>query len=188
MQMKLTLAELAPDAKDNLYGEHLWYEGERTNRWGHRVWRRSPDGKIIDVIPPTEGFLQNYSFVRDGAGAMYWMDRAHNAVMKRRGDSIAVHARGIFRDPRWMHATRDGTLWLIDATDLVRVAPNGVISRVARGLSSGRLMGIWSDPAGNICVADFAHGEVKRVTANGKVTTIFSCSSIRSRTPRASAA
>src|SRR5262245_59205077 len=30
--------ELYIDAHDNLYGEHLWYEGPSTNRWGHRVW------------------------------------------------------------------------------------------------------------------------------------------------------
>jgi hypothetical protein len=34
--------ELAIDAQDNLYGEHLWYEGERIDKWGHYVWRRTP--------------------------------------------------------------------------------------------------------------------------------------------------
>lgn len=49
--------ELALDAAGNLYGEHLWYEGERTDRWSHRIWRRSPDGGVTDVIPAREGFL-----------------------------------------------------------------------------------------------------------------------------------
>ena len=31
--------ELYIDSADNLYGEHLWYNGEATNTWGHRVWR-----------------------------------------------------------------------------------------------------------------------------------------------------
>ena len=42
--------ELYLDAADNLYGEHLWYDGEKSNRWGHRVWRRSPDGQVTDII------------------------------------------------------------------------------------------------------------------------------------------
>lgn len=31
--------ELCLDANGNLYGEHLWYEGDASKRWGHRVWR-----------------------------------------------------------------------------------------------------------------------------------------------------
>lgn len=173
--------ELVLDAAGNLYGEHLWYEGDATKKWGHRVWKRSPAGKIVDVVPPSEGFLTNYSFVRDGAGAMYWVD--HNAVMKRSGNAISVHARGNFRNPQRMIAQRDGTLWLIDGADLLRIAPNGAITRVAHDLSTGRLirpdlgdhpmlMGLWLDRAGNVCVADFGHGDVKRVTPAGQVTTI----------------
>ena len=45
--------ELCLDARGNLYGEHLWYEGERTNEWGHYVWRRAPDGheSVTRLIP-----------------------------------------------------------------------------------------------------------------------------------------
>ena len=67
--------ELYLDPQGNLYGEHLWYEGERTDKWGHYVWRRSPDGQVVKVIPNTEGFLENYSFVRDAAGNMYLANR-----------------------------------------------------------------------------------------------------------------
>ncbi|MEK6565879.1 MAG: hypothetical protein AABZ41_04135, partial [Bacteroidota bacterium] len=28
--------ELYIDPQDNLYGEHLWYEGDATKKWGHR--------------------------------------------------------------------------------------------------------------------------------------------------------
>ncbi len=50
--------ELYIDREDNLYGEHLWYEGDRTKKWGHRVWKLAADGKLSDVIPAREGFLQ----------------------------------------------------------------------------------------------------------------------------------
>src|SRR4051812_14013941 len=43
--------ELVLDAADNLYGEHLWYEGEKTNKWGYYVWRRSPDGHVSRIVP-----------------------------------------------------------------------------------------------------------------------------------------
>jgi len=43
--------ELCLDAAGNLYGEHLWYEGDATRKWGHYVWRRSLDGKVEKIIP-----------------------------------------------------------------------------------------------------------------------------------------
>ena len=175
--------ELALDAADNLYGEHVWYEGEKTNRWGHYVWRRTPDGRVEKVIPPTAGFLTNYSFVRDRVGTMYWMDREHSQVMKRLADGrIVPHARAAFRDVRWMAATPDGVVYIIDRADLVRVAPNGAVSTLARSLSRRSvlhpeaderhlLFGMWTDRHGDVYVADYAQARVLRVTPAGKVTT-----------------
>ena len=67
--------ELAIDENDNLYGEHLWYEGEQVNTWGHYVWKYHPASGFQKVIKDTEGFLAHYSFVRDGMGNMYWANR-----------------------------------------------------------------------------------------------------------------
>ncbi len=175
--------ELCLDAADNLYGEHLWYEGEATNRWGHRVWKRSSDGRIVDVIGPTAGFLQNYSFVRDRTGNMYWVERTSSEIRKRLPDGVVVAiARGHFRDARWMAVTPDGIVYLIDATDLLRVA-GGRITTVARRLSSPHLtrpwvgerhalMGLSFDRSGNVYVADQAAGDVKRLTPDGKMTIV----------------
>lgn len=110
---KLTIAvpgvhthELAIDAQDNLYGEHLWYEGEKTDKWGHYVWRRSPDGRVTKVIPPREGFLRDYSFVRDAAGNMYW---ASSGSIRRRtpNGAITTIARGLNK-VRWMTVSARG--------------------------------------------------------------------------------
>ncbi|HEV8660923.1 MAG TPA: hypothetical protein VGS96_20145 [Thermoanaerobaculia bacterium] len=175
--------ELCLDGEDNLYGEHLWYEGEATNRWGHRVWKRTPDGRVVNVIPPTEGFLQNYSFVRDRAGNMYWVERATSEIRKRMTDGrIVTIARGKFRDARWMTVTPDGVVYMIDARDLLRTT-NGRITTVARHLSSRHLtrpfvgehhllMGLWTDGGGNVYIADYVAGEVKRVSPDGRVAVI----------------
>src|SRR5262245_329150 len=48
--------ELWLDRQDNLYGEHLWYDGEDLDTWGHRVWRRRANGTIEDYIPARAGF------------------------------------------------------------------------------------------------------------------------------------
>ena len=67
--------ELHIDDKDNLYGEHLWYEGEASNTWGHYVWKKTPDGKVKKVIPDKNGFLTDYSFVRNHDEQMFWANR-----------------------------------------------------------------------------------------------------------------
>src|SRR5690349_1214447 len=67
--------ELYMDAADNLYGEHLWYNGEDKNTWGYYVWRLTPGGKVEKVVPETEGFRESYSFVRDSNGNMYKANR-----------------------------------------------------------------------------------------------------------------
>lgn len=186
--------ELALDSEDNLYGEHLWYNGERLNTWGHYVWKRSPDGRVTKVIPDSPGFLRDYSFVRDGTGNMYWIDAGKREIRKRTpAGSIRSVAPAKFRDPRWMISAPDGTLFLIDAVDLVTIRPDGAVRFLARNLSSRSLlrpdvsehhllMGLWLDRAGNVYVADQAHGKVKRVTPSGSVSEFFDTGAIWSPT------
>src|SRR5262249_42017691 len=132
--------ELHIDAQDNLYGEHLWYEGDATKKWGHRVWRLKPDGKLMDLIPAREGFRKSYSFVRDRHGNMYWAEPGPRTVIcKRTPDGrVDTLATGNFPNVRWMTATPEGTLFLIDGQDLWRITPDGSVSTVARDLAQRR--------------------------------------------------
>lgn len=177
---KVHTHELALDADDNLFGEHLWYESH-TGKWRHYVWRRTPEGRITKVVWPREGFLRNYSFVRDAAGNMYWAQGDPGGTIRKRETSglVRMIARGV-RNARWLHATPDGTLYAVDGVDVVRIA-NGKVTRIARNIAKTRLsrpqvsmrhalMGIWTDRAENVYVADHANGEVKRVTPDGRIT------------------
>lgn len=178
--------ELALDAGDNLYGEHLWYNGERLNTWGHSVWRRSPDGKITTVIPPSPGFLTTWSLVRDAAGNMYSADREHNAILRRTpAGAVSVLARASFRDIRWLTATPGGTVFLIDGTDAVRITPDGKVTRLARNLTRPNrlkmqfeerhlVQGIWTDARGNLYAAVSGEGVVKRIDPAGHVAPVAS--------------
>jgi sugar lactone lactonase YvrE len=158
--------ELCLDAEDTLYGEHLWYEGDATKKWGHRVWKRTKDGAIVDVIAAREGFLTDYSFVRDRTGVMYWADRGEKTVVKRRAldGSIKVHATGPFKDVRWMTVTPDGVVYLVDRGRLMRIATDGAVSTVVVALSERKPPpakvsdphyqgGLWTDPRGSVYVA-----------------------------------
>jgi len=175
--------ELCLDADDNLYGEHLWYEGDATQKWRHRVWRFKADGSLSDVIPAREGFLDDDSFVRDQDGNRYWAQRGEKIVIQKRTPSgqITTHATGDFRDVRWMTARPDGTLHLIDSGDLFRISSEGKVTTVAERLSSHSTppaevstrqyhMGLWTDAAENVYVAVAAERLVLKVDKSGKST------------------
>jgi hypothetical protein len=173
--------ELYLDANDNLYGEHLWYEGEATDKWGHYVWKLHADGRLEQVIPPREGFREDYqdcSFVRDRAGNMYWAERGEPTIIRKRApdgtitDLCKTHD---FRDVRWMACSADGSVYLIDDSDLRRIASEGTVSTIAhnlkeRALSQPWMGGLWLDVKRNIHVAAYSGRQVKKVSMDGKVT------------------
>jgi sugar lactone lactonase YvrE len=180
--------ELCLDAEDNLYGEHLWYEGERTDRWGHYLWRRRPDGRIENLTGPREGFRTDSSFVRDAAGNHYWAVSGSPTRIRMRTPDGAIRdlLSHPFRNVRWMAASPDGTLYLIDLHDLVRISTDRKVTVLARGLA-GRgflagliadqhaVMGLAPDARGKVFVADYSGRAVKRVTPAGEVSIVARC-------------
>ena len=172
--------ELFLDAQDNLYGEHLWYEGERTDKWGHYVWKRAANGKMSFVIPRTEGWYpKNFSFVRDGAGNMYFTDEPRKTVVRRTPGGVNETIGRGFRDVRWMTAAPNGTLFFVDDGDVVRITPDRKVTRLATKLADTSLVrahvgkrhalqGLWTDPAGNVYVANSGQGKVVRITPAGQ--------------------
>jgi hypothetical protein len=174
--------ELCLDAEDNLYGEHLWGAG---GGWRHRVWCLKRDGTLRDVIPERGGLLQDYGFVRDRAGNVYWADRgAKTAIKKRRPDgTITTHTVADFRAVQWMTTTADGTLFLMDGGDLRRVSLEGRVTTIATSLSEHKPpprevsvrnyhMGLWTDNEGSVFVAVAHERLVLRVGADGKSNVI----------------
>lgn len=167
--------ELYLDAQGNLYGENSWYEGERTNKWGHYVWRRSPDGRVVKVIPDREGFLKNYSFVRDAAGNMYVPNYDQKRLERHAPNGTRTVLASNLDNIRWMTATPEGTVYLINNQDLVQVTPSGTARAVARKLSTRPMhgvMGLWTDRAGNVYAASHPEKQVKKVAPDGKVSVI----------------
>lgn len=174
--------ELFIDDKDFIFGEHLWYNGEQRDTWGHYVWRLSPSGTVEKVIPNTEGFLENYSFVRDHLGNMYWADRSNDCqkVVRRGKDQVnKVMTDQCFKNIRKVEVLPDGTVFLTDFQDLKKIDPNGTVKSVASRIANKRwtestvhnqnsVMGIWADPAGNLYAAVLSEGLVKKFEPDGK--------------------
>jgi hypothetical protein len=184
--------ELGLDAAGNLYGEHLWYEGDATKQWGHRVWQRTPEGRVTDVIPPREGFPTGYGFARDAAGSTYWTDRGTPARFVKRSASGEVSTVAVCRDcreVRWMTAAPDGTLYFLDAGELKEISVGGRTRTRTSGLAhrrwtqpqvnaEHRVMGVWTDGGGNVYAAVYGSREVMRVSPDGRMQIVA-----RSRLP-----
>ena len=177
--------ELCLDADDNLYGEHLWYVAGAAQPWKVRVWRRRPDGSVSDVVPARDGFLTNYSLVRDRAGNMYWADRGKTTVIRKRSPAgtVTTLSAADFQSVERMTTMPDGTLFLMDAGNLRRVSPTGAVATVVTALTGrgrpaaevGQLnyhMGLWTDSERRVYVAAASEGVVLRVDAAGTVSTV----------------
>lgn len=179
--------ELYVDSLDNLYGEHLWYEGERTDRWGHRVWRLSPDGSLTDFIPARRGFRDDHDefhFDQDRRGRTYWFDRGDRSALRRRDtDGRVITLVADIRDAGRMTVTSDGIVYYLDGKGLRSVDERGNVSLLARNLSGRRptedlkgdshnIMGLWTDAGKNVYLAVLGGRVVKRVDPGGRVTEV----------------
>ena len=177
--------ELFLDEADNLFGEHLWFNGEKANTWSHYVWKLSPNGKIEKVFPETVGFPKEYSFIRDKIGNMFLADR-DNKCQKviRIGKNGAKTKLGdaCMENIRWMACTPDGVVYLVDLHDLKEIDLQGHVTNIAESLPDKKmfqfvdpthyLSGISLDKELNIYVADYSGRQVKKISKSKQVTVI----------------
>lgn len=165
--------ELDIDSAGNLFGEDSEFLGGE--RWRHRVWRRAPDGRVTDVIPWRDGFFREYGFVRDRAGAMYWVPCPERrcTIRKRTPDGRTTTVGPGVRfnhNINWIAAGPRGSVWVVDGEDLRRVDAQGRISTVAR--VGPMMMGMWPDAQGGVYVAVFGTRSIVRVGADGRMQTV----------------
>ncbi|MFN0177802.1 MAG: hypothetical protein ACKVZ0_03315 [Gemmatimonadales bacterium] len=164
--------ELRLDAQGNLYGEDLENNGDR---WRNRVWRLSPDGRLTDVLPWRPGFRDDYGFVADANGALYWTKcsvEADRCVVNRRAANGQVSAAGrgrTFARPLNFLASDDaGGVLLADGNSILRLTPAdtfaSAIRNAARTNDRFAIMGFHPRDSGEITVAAFEDGTVVRLT------------------------
>lgn len=182
--------ELYLDENDNLFGEHLWYNGEQADTWGHYVWKHTTDGKFQKVIPDTEGFLSDYSFVRDHFGRMYWADRTskcQHVVRKNKDNTTTVVGDDCLEDVRWMTSTEGGVIYLVDKQDVKKIDTQGTMTTLAKSVPEKKLSqfmvnephylgAVTIDRENNIYIADFSGRKVNRIERDGTMTVVYETS------------
>lgn len=180
--------ELYIDDQDNIYGEHEWYEGEATDKWGNYVWCLSSSGVFEKTIPDVEGFLNNNTLVRDNAGNSYWSKNVddHQLLYKEgvsgENEQFTDHK---FKDIRWMQYSKaEPALLVVDHLQLKKVSSNGNVTLLAENLKTqSRLFervpdrhyvfGVWTNAAKEVYVAVYGAQAVKKFGVDGQMSTVF---------------
>lgn len=177
--------ELFMDAYDVLYGEHLWFNGEKANTWGCYEWRLHPDGKLDTIFGPAPAFQNEYALNRDARGNQYYVQHAPVKKFFRINPdgSLKKLAEGQFNSIRFTFVTREGNWYFTSENNLYLLDTLGRISMRVKDIGSATLshpgnfkdpyvVGIWEDPRHNVYVADYSGQKVKRVDTEGKVDVI----------------
>lgn len=171
--------ELALDAADNLYGEDLVYEGEALNRWHHRLWKRSPDGRVTDLFGKRAGFRNDHGFARDRRGTEYWIFFENSICLLRKrtpdGRIATIPNRSPLPHLSWLAVGEgDSVLYATAGHRLYRISSGGTVAVLLQHerAEGHALMGLWPAPDGSVYVADYHDRAVKRVFANGNVTLV----------------
>ncbi|HUR80430.1 MAG TPA: hypothetical protein VM733_06670 [Thermoanaerobaculia bacterium] len=140
-----------------------WLGGDR---YRHRVFKRTPDGRVTNVVPWTNGFFLTEGLRRDAAGARYWIDctPARRCTIRKRDRAGRVSNLVSSGPMNWMLVAPAGEVYYIDGVELRRVRA-GRVERVAR--IGEMLMGMTFDRAGNVYVAAFKDRAVVRVSPSG---------------------
>jgi hypothetical protein len=176
--------ELYLDDQDNLFGEHVWYNGEAANTWGHYVWRLTASGKLEKVIPDTEGFRDEFSFVRDHLGRTYQSmgEKGCQHIARTNLDqTISTMGNACIRNIRWMTSSPMGHVYLVDELDVKKIDPFGQLTVLARNVAQPKstqlfvskdhyLAGITLDKKQNVYVCDFSAHDIKKITPSGNVS------------------
>ena len=137
---------LAPGYDGFIYGESVG-----TNRGGMGdvlgVWRLPPSGELEWVQPPAASPADGAWIARDAAGNTYgW--RAEGIewrIVRRAPDgsaTLSMGRGGEFANVGGLAVSRAGVLYALDSGDLRRMAADGGVTTLARGIASGRTGGI----------------------------------------------
>ncbi|GHN03155.1 hypothetical protein WSM22_46440 [Cytophagales bacterium WSM2-2] len=178
--------ELFMDDTDNLYGEHLWYNGEKADTWGHYVWKLSPAGKLDRIKPSTTGIPNDYSFVRDKNGNMYWADRTdkcQKVIRKNKDGSLTKMGDACMENIRWMTCTPEGVVYIVDLHDIKKMDLHGHIITLTEDVPGKKILSLFVDPTHflsgisvdsheNVYVADYSAKQVKKITPSKQVSVL----------------
>lgn len=171
--------ELYLDNQDNLFGEHVRYEGEKTDRYHHRIWRRSSTGKVSDFIRERPGFREDIGFVRDPEGNQYFIQYRNKETFIRKraanGNISTIQPDKPLGKVNWLAVSPDGkTIYATTSTGFYSLTKAGKVSSLLHKPEKEHhaFFGIWPEKDGSVFVADYAQNAIQKVAKNGQISII----------------
>lgn len=175
--------ELHMNTKDELFGEHLWFNGEQLNTWGHYLWKRNPDGTVIKLKDSSAG-LSEESFVRDIAGNTYFVEKDIPSkfwMMDTNGKKTLLGQASLSGIGR-LHISPTGTLYFSNKGDLYCIPPGDTLQRYLAnagkpglfdqmGMGTHTILHTWSDAKGNLYIA--TGNTIQQITKKKLITEIY---------------
>lgn len=161
--------ELAIDSDGDLIGEEV---RGASGGWQHRVWRRSPDGRLSDVVAWTDGFWRDVGLLRDAAGRDYWVTCPERVCTIWRRESSGIKTTlGAGQQFNymitWIALGADGTVFFDDGPDVRAIDAAGRISTLAARLAppgnQNALMGLIVGRDSSVYVAVPSRRAVLRI-------------------------
>jgi sugar lactone lactonase YvrE len=184
--------ELTVDSEDNIFGADLSYESQK---WIGAVWKMTPKGVLTYLSPPTSDAPRGRSLWQDRQGNTYWVDQNNHTktrtLLLRRTPEGAVttlaggawgHADGKGIEARFgsiggMTVAADGNIYLTDGDSLRRVTLDGIVTTLARDLTTrtsedsptlfggnhGGLAGLSVGPDGTAFVVDSGNRRLLKI-------------------------
>ena len=195
--------ELSIDAHDNIYGADISYELS-TERWISDVWKMSLSGKLTYLIEPTTNPPRGASMWLDRHGNMYRVDQNNHLkeetlLLRRTPEGVVTVLAGgaygqadgkgtaaRFSSVGGMFLSADDSIYLTDGTSVRKVASDGTVTTLARGLdfktpeddprlfaSGGGLAGLTVDSEQNVYVADAGRRRLLKIDRQGQVSVVL---------------
>jgi hypothetical protein len=172
--------ELYIDTNDNLYGEHLWFIGGN-NDFKHYYWMLGGNGSLDTISRPQLAYRQiDFPLARDRQGNGFYVkefvtapDTTHIFKMDKNGRE-SIFASGGFAGIKWLHPQPDGSLLYVLRNQVHKVYENGAGSKAFPFAAAGSTLGgAWQDSSGNIYVALFEKGIIRKLSGSGAATTVY---------------
>jgi hypothetical protein len=172
--------QLYMDAQDNLYGEHLWYADEATNRFDHYLWKLSAEDKLETISGTSNAYADfDFSLVRDNEGNQYRVQAltTDHILKKTKEGTVETIASGSFKNVSWLQPAGDGTLYFSNGNAVFKIAGGAGVVKVAGPVSSNEndpaIYRIWQkETAGPLYVAVASEHAIK-IDSSGLIENFF---------------
>ncbi len=167
--------ELFLDAMDNLYGEHLRYESEATDRFFHYMWKLTPDGRLDTIVNTRQAYIKNdFSLAGDLYRNSYYISHTDSSkIFKIHPDGReTLFANGRFTGVKFLHVQEDGSILFVLKNDVFRINSTGVVKIIAENIVDDQISiwSVWQDESKNIYASVFSEHQILKIDALGKIS------------------